>query len=45
LSGQRGDEDNGQNRDDHRKTIVDSEMSHDGRPRGRSDRRQYCLTS
>jgi hypothetical protein len=29
LSGQRGDEDNGQNRDDHRKTIVDGKMAHD----------------
>ena len=35
LSGQRGDEDNGQNRDDHRKTIVDSKMSHDERLRAR----------
>src|SRR6266850_3843744 len=29
LSGERSDEDNRQNRDDHRKAIVDSKMSHD----------------
>jgi hypothetical protein len=45
LGGQRGDEDNGQNRDDHRKTVVDGKMSHDGRLRGRSGRRQYFFTS
>ena len=35
LSGQRGDEDNGPDCDDHRKTIVDCKMSHDERPRER----------
>jgi hypothetical protein len=45
LSGQRANEDNGQNRDDQRKTIVDGEMSHDERLRDRSDQRQYFFTS
>ncbi len=44
LSGQCGDEDNGQDRDDHRKTIVDGKMSHDGRLRDGSDPRLYFFT-
>jgi hypothetical protein len=45
LGAQRSNEDNGQNRDDHRKTVVNGKMSHDERLRGRSDRRQYFFTS
>jgi len=42
--GQRGDEDNGQYRNDHRKTVVDGEMSHDGCLRSRIDRGLYSRT-
>jgi hypothetical protein len=38
LGGERGDKDNGQNRDDHGKAIVDGKMSHDGGLPDRSER-------